>query len=46
MPSRWSEIGVTEETLLRKAADSTVLTPGCAKRFTHDELFEILKETM
>lgn len=46
MPSRWSEIGVTDETLLRKAADSTVLTPGCAKRFTHDELFEILKETM
>lgn len=46
MPSRWSEIGVTDEPLLRKAADSTVLTPGCAKRFTHDELFEILTETM
>lgn len=46
MPTRWSEIGVTDEATLRKAADSTVLTAGCSRRFTHDELFEVLKETM
>ena len=45
MPSRWSEIGVTDEEQLRKAAESAILTPGCCKRFTHEELFEVLKET-
>lgn len=46
LPTRWSEIGVTDEAILRKAADSTVLTAGCCKRFTHDELHEVLKETL
>ena len=26
------------------AADSTVLTAGCCKKLTHDEIYEILKE--
>lgn len=46
LPTRWSEIGITDEVTLRKAADSAVLTAGCCRRFTHDELFEVLKETM
>lgn len=46
MPARWSEIGVTDKDLLRKPADTAVLTAGCCKRFTHDELYEVLKETM
>lgn len=46
MPARWSEIGITDEETLRKAADSTVITAGCCRRFTHGELFEVLKETM
>lgn len=46
MPARWSETGVTDEDLLRKSADSAILTAGCCKRFTHDELYEVLKETM
>ena len=46
MPTRWSDIGVTAEATLRKAADSTVLTAGYCRRFTHDELFEVLKETI
>ena len=46
MPSRWSEIGITDETVLRAAADTCLLMPGCCKQFTKDELFEILKERM
>lgn len=46
LPSRWNEIGITDEEILRKSADSTVLTAGCCKRFTHEELFDVLKETM
>lgn len=46
LPARWNEIGVTDEEILRKSADATVLTAGCCKRFTHDELFDVLKETM
>lgn len=46
LPTRWSEIGITDEEILRKSADAAVLTAGCCKRFTHDELFEVLKETM
>lgn len=32
LPARWSEIGVTDEEILRKSADATVLTAGCCKR--------------
>ena len=46
MPSRWSEIGITDKTVLRAAADTCLLMPGCCKPFTRDELFEILKERM
>lgn len=46
LPTRWNEIGVTDEEILRESADATVLTAGCCKRFTHDELFDVLKETM
>lgn len=46
LPTSWNEIGVTDEEILRKSADATVLTAGCCKRFTHDELFDVLKETM
>lgn len=30
-------------TVLRDSADTCVLTPGCCKKFTRDEIFEILK---
>lgn len=46
LPTRWNEIGVTDESILRKSADATILTAGCCKRFTHEELFDVLKETM
>ena len=44
LPSRWSEMGITDESVLRAAADTCILTPGCCKRFSRDELFDVLKE--
>lgn len=46
LPTCWSELGITDESILRAAADTCILTPGCCKAFTRDELFEILKECM
>ena len=46
MPTRWSEMGIKDETVMRGAADTCLLMPGCCKQFTRDELFEILKERM
>lgn len=46
MPSRWSQIGVTDEQVLRNSADTCVLTAGCCKEFSRDEIFEVLKERL
>lgn len=46
LPVRWNEMGITDETLLRAAADTCLLMPGCCKAFTRDERFEVLKERM
>ena len=46
LPTRWSEMGITDETFLRAAADTCLLMPGCCKQFTRDELFAVLKERM
>ena len=46
LPTRWNEIGVMDESILRKSADAAILTAGCCKRFTLEELFDVLKETM
>ena len=46
LPTRWSEMGITDETVLRAAADTCLLMPGCSKQFTRDELFEVLRERL
>lgn len=46
LPTRWREMGITDETVLRAAADTCFLTPGCCKQFTRGEIFDILKECM
>ena len=46
LPTRWSEMGITDETVLRAVADTCLLMPGCYKQFTRDELFEVLKEKL
>ena len=46
LPTKLSEMNITVDTDLKAVARSTVLTGGCAKRFTADELYEILKECL
>ena len=46
LPTRWSEMGVTDEQVLRAAADTCFITPGCCRQMSRDEIFEILKEVM
>lgn len=44
LPTHWSEMGITDETVLRAAADTSIIMPGCCRQFSRDEIFEILKE--
>lgn len=44
LPTRWSEIGITDDTVLRAAADTCFLLPGCCKRMSRDEIYELLEE--
>lgn len=46
LPTRWSEMGVTDEQVLRAAADTCFITPGCCRQMSRDEIFGILKEVM
>lgn len=46
LPSRWSEMGITEREAMRGAADSCVLTAGCCRKFTRDEIYDILISLM
>lgn len=46
LPTRWSEMGITDERVLRAAADTCFITPGCCRQLSRDEIFEILKECM
>lgn len=36
----------TDKALLRKVADSTIITPGCARQMSHDEIYQILLESI
>lgn len=46
LPTRWSEMGITDEHVLRAAADTCFITPGCCRQMSRDEIFEVLKERM
>ena len=41
LPTKFSEMDITD-TDWKAIADSTIITPGCAKKLTADELLEIL----
>ena len=43
LPTRFSEMGITD-TDWKAIADSTIITGGCCKKLTPDELLEILEE--
>lgn len=44
LPTTFAELGIPEDTDLRAVADSTVVTPGCCRKLTHDEIYDILLE--
>ena len=44
LPTNFAELGIPADTDLRAVADSTVLTAGCCKKLSADEIYEILTE--
>ena len=44
LPTTLAEMGISEDTDLRAVADTTILTGGCVKKFTADELYHVLLE--
>lgn len=44
LPTHWSEIGITDDGVLRAASDTCFITPGCCKQMSRNEIFELLKE--
>jgi len=42
LPTSFAEMGIGEDTDFKAIADSTILTGGCAKKFTKEELLEVL----
>ena len=44
LPTNFSELEIPADTDLRAIADSTVLTSGCCKKLTQDEIYDILCE--
>lgn len=44
LPSTFSEMGITDKGLLRKTADTCILTPGCARELGRDEIYQLLVE--
>ncbi len=46
LPVTFSEMGIDRATDFKAVADSTVLTGGCCKKFTKEELLEVLNECL
>ena len=46
LPARWNEMGITDESVLRAAADTCLIMPGCCRQLSRDEIFELLRERM
>lgn len=44
LPTTFTEMSIPADTAYKAIADSTVMTGGCAKKFTRDELLEVLLE--
>ena len=45
LPGSLSDMGITDDEILRKVADTTFITPGCAKQLSPDEIYAILQES-
>lgn len=44
LPTKFSEMGIPENTDYKAIADSTNITVGCCKKLTHEEILDILRE--
>ena len=44
LPTSFAQMGISEDTDLKAVADSTVLTAGCCKKLSREEILEILNE--
>lgn len=44
MPTSFTEMGITDKSVLKKVADSCKITAGCCKKLSREEILEILEE--
>lgn len=44
LPSTFTEMGLTDKSVLKKVADTCNLTAGCCKKLSREEVLEILEE--
>lgn len=44
LPTKFSQMGIAEDTDFKAIANSANITAGCCKKLTHEEILEILKE--
>ena len=44
LPSTLTEMGITDKSVLKKVADTCNLTAGCCKKFSREEILQILEE--
>ena len=44
LPTTFSEMNINDDEILRKVADTSILTNGCCKKLTPDEIYNILLE--
>lgn len=44
LPSTFTEMGLTDKSVLKKVADTCNLTAGCCKKLTREEVLEILEK--
>lgn len=44
LPSTFTEMGITDKSVLKKVADTCNLTAGCCKKLSREEILEILEE--
>ncbi len=44
MPTSFTEMGLTDKSVLKKVADTCNITAGCCKKLSRDEILQILEE--
>lgn len=44
LPTSFTEMGITDKSVLKKVADTCNLTAGCCKKLSREEILEILEE--